>query len=490
MSFQVYGPLRPTSPLYQRRSSASSDSFAAGQYVSRGLGRACLGEANSYHIVYGSRQSGKTSLLFRIDSLLRNTTAQPCWVSFQRVPSTAAGTGIRFLVEQVSSDLEVPGSPSAIARQVAEGGRAFDTWLAEVARGRSVVLLLEEVGALTASDRHHLGNQLRGMFDSRHRLGLERVTVILFGGIELFDMATREVSPLRNVCTRTHLADLSLTSSEALLLEGLRDHAEPEVLAAEIPAIAQAVFREVEGHPYLTQRLGADAAAYARVHDGSLPCAEAVRELASAMRERERGRDGYFGHLYNSVAEYGLVTACERLLQSPPYSEALPEDGMMQLRLLGVAKQHRDRWVVRNPLLRDGLEQWLPSVTSTATTVSGTAVGVEPETDLAYRRDEAALLTAIRPLPCFRTREDREAFLISAGLAEFIDRCDLSGPPARAVPRLFDCLRSHGGSGANGCQALCLFLSHILEGDWVGLSDTQQLLGAYLSHYSPQAKAS
>ena len=69
---------------------------------------------------------------------------------------------------------------------------------------------MEEIGALPVNTRQRLGSVLRGMFDSRFGSRLDYVMVILFGGIELFDMSVKEVSPFNNVCEKTYLQDFDL----------------------------------------------------------------------------------------------------------------------------------------------------------------------------------------------------------------------------------------------------------------------------------------
>ena len=356
MSFNCRGPLIPRkapcwrpNPLFQGR-----------QKELDGLTAACLAEQTRYSIVYGSGQSGKTSLLLHLEQQLRESPAEKreeprvytCWADFQRISGVPFSEVCQFLATEI-----LKGIPELRGIEVPPtfrpGGALFDDWLYDLPiRNRRVVLLLEELGCLRPETRTELGNLLRSMFNS----GTQRTAVVLFGGIELFQMVTIEVPNLHALCEKIYLEDLNPSASRAVLATGLDLALDTAERMPEFVALSEAIYGQVEGHPYLTHHFGASISMNTTTN-GRPRNENMVAKIAGQLFGNSENSDYYFESLFEAIRQKKLVEDCCRLLDRPPSSGLDP--AMVMLRLLGVAKLGPGVWTVRNRLLEGVLKTWL-----------------------------------------------------------------------------------------------------------------------------------
>jgi len=352
VSFKYRGPLFPQEAPHSR----ANPLFHGRQRELYTLIEACQGYKTSYYVVYGGRQSGKTSLLLHLHHRLRQLAYEeeedskifPCWADFQHFPGTSLQDVCLFLATQILKS--VPGLGGCeVPRTFGQGGPLFDDWLCDIPlKGRRVVLLLEELATLPQETRQALGNILRAMFTS----DTQRISLVLFGGIELLSMASQEVSSLLNVCEKIHLSDLSLDASRSVLAGGLGLDSDQSEGVEEFATMSAAIYGQVAGHPYLTQCLGERVLEYwQKAH--RFPLEPAVGNLSCQLLKDDR----HFNDLHNAIQQYGLLEDCQRLLNHPPHSGHDP--AMVRLNLLGVAKRAGDEWTVRNHLLECALKTWL-----------------------------------------------------------------------------------------------------------------------------------
>jgi hypothetical protein len=340
-AFRYRGPLSPTDALFHGRQSEL-----------RQLTRWCQGEVQNYGIVYGGRQNGKTSLLYRFEANLPNGV-QGCRVDFQNLPSGDSAQVYAYLARQVSQALGfVMSTPPSDAPSLTD---CLCDGVAQ-SNARLVVLLLEELGALSEPARHNLANTLRAIFTNRYSntcRPLARLLVVLAGSIELYDLASHQVSPLNNICEKLYLTNLSRADAEDIVTTAL---AELDVPESQAVTLATSICARVQGHPYLTQRLGAfleDA-----VNDG-LPLSEALLDDGEAAILSD---DPLLLHIQGALEEYHLMDAVGELLSGQRRFSRQAED-LARLELLGLAHPIDGRWVVRNPLLRQALEGWMQGKT-------------------------------------------------------------------------------------------------------------------------------
>jgi hypothetical protein len=336
--FAYRGPLAPDSSLFRGREAELA-----------WLIRMCQGEVQAYAIVYGGRQTGKTSLLLRLATRLREPV-RTCRVDFQGMPGATAPQVYTYLANRVASDF--PHLAETIGTGDAPSLIDFLCRVVSEPEVGQLVLLLEELGALPQASREDLANVLRsiftGRFDSSCR-PLARLMVVLAGGIELHDLAATQVSTLHNICEAIYLPDLSDEEAVNLAADGL---SELGVSWTEAEAIGKAIYANVEGHPYLTQRLG--GALEASLGDGeSLTPAHVDRAVEQVMIG-----DPLLHHLHRALVEQDLLDAGEELLDGKMRFSRLDEE-MAKLELLGLSREADGYWVVRNRLLARVLQQVL-----------------------------------------------------------------------------------------------------------------------------------
>jgi hypothetical protein len=302
----------------------------------------------SYVIVYGGRQNGKTSLLVQLAAMLSKQT-HVCTVDFQAIPKANPGETYAYIAQVVADS--VPDAPHAPPSVDSQG---LIRYLCEVMRRPGMThyaLLLDELGALPPETRAHLANVLRAMFTGRHTAyrPLARLQVVLSGSIELYDLAVTDVSTLHNICEEMYLADLDRTDAISLIVEGLRN---VDMESDRAEQLGQAIYTYVSGHPYLTQRLGGyllESAANGEQLSPATVHSAVVRIL---------GDNPLLRHLRQAIKEYDLDKALQSLLNGHILFSRLDGE-MVQLELLGLAKKNGDYWAVRNTLLARAAQDWI-----------------------------------------------------------------------------------------------------------------------------------
>jgi hypothetical protein len=338
MSFCYHGALSPTSELYQGR----------GQLLETLLAE-CTGEVRRYQFVYGSRQSGKTSLLLRLDSELKEPSrsrVRPCLLNFQQVSGSSLPEALRFLAKGVVHALGKAES----AVPVFEEGASFGSWLAQQVGLDRLVLLFDELGALADDVRRALGNVMRSVFEARLNTDLCNVAMVFAGGIELHTLGSSANSPLQNVCKVHHLRDFTLEETTKLLRIGFKASGhEPSI--RDLAAVAGVIHARVNGHPQLTQHY-ADLELERFRGEGSPKDIEATGRLASRL-----WHDTFFSHTCRGIASYRLADKVRSVLRGDKGFEADPR--MQKLQLLGAVNwvDESEIWVIRNPLLRAFIEK-------------------------------------------------------------------------------------------------------------------------------------
>jgi hypothetical protein len=339
MSVFVYrGPLSPDSPMFRGRTVELSR-----------LIQLCQREVEAYAIVYGGRQTGKTSLLLRLANSLP-AHVRTCRVDFQGLPGATTEQIYDHLAQRVTHSLphletisQAPNAPGLI--------EFLSQVIAHPETGQ-LVLLLEELGALPKDSREGLAHVLRSIFTNRFEpsyRSLTRLMVVLAGGIELYELAATQVSPLQNICEPIYLPDLSTEEAAGLANDGLTSLG---LDAKEAKALSQTIYAHVGGHPYLVQRLG--GALEATLAEGTVPTSDQIGHIV----EQLLSGDPLLHHLRTALIEHRLLAASQDLLEGQLRFSRL-DDEMARLELLGLAREVNGCWTARNPLLAQALRDWL-----------------------------------------------------------------------------------------------------------------------------------
>ncbi len=224
------------------------------------LRQAARPTVDSYLALLGSRQTGKTTVLYRVyDQLKRAGEAvafldlAACRPAAQRADSAAqsyAHTAFKIWEELIHL-LPAPNKLRAVAAQV-DGPIRFREFLLDLARqcrSARIVVLLDEVGAFMSN----LGffETIRSVSSgSGHETeqSLKKYLFVFSGSIDLHELTTSQNSPLANMCRPIYLQDFDRAGVE-FLVHRLAD------LAPVHSDVAAYVYEQTHGHPYLTQRV-------------------------------------------------------------------------------------------------------------------------------------------------------------------------------------------------------------------------------------------
>lgn len=341
MSTFIYrGPLRPDSPLFKGRNAE----------MSRLVAMCSSRDVDTYGILYSGHQTGKTTLLKRLESTLPSSM-HICRLDFQGTPRASTPRVYTRLLESVFDSVGIrdQAAPVEDATEMAEYlSRALDR--PSVSR---YVLLIEELGSLPIETRWDLANAFRYIFSNRgsgRLVPLLKLAIILAGGNEVFNLAFSETSTLHNVCEDVYLSDLEESDAVSLVGEGLVHIGLAAGLAGDL---AREVYRQVQGHPYLTQRLGSYLEqAWERNETLNV-------ELIPAFCRKILEGDSFVRHLVAGLDELGFDEDGRELLDGSIPFDRVNEAAKTQLELLGVAGERNGRWTARNPLIATCLQSWL-----------------------------------------------------------------------------------------------------------------------------------
>ncbi|NCC35529.1 MAG: hypothetical protein EOM24_26485, partial [Chloroflexia bacterium] len=328
MAFFSTTALSPGSPVFRGRT----------EELER-LVRLCREEITAYVALYGGRQNGKTSLLRRLEAAL-GTTTRACRVNFQLIKGADPKRAFAYIGDEIVRRL-----PSGPASSVVQDGPALKQLLNERLAQPEVerfVLILDEWGALPKDTRETLANALRAIFDTRFdEPALTRLQVIFSGGVELYDLLLTDASSLHAICEPVYLTDLAEIEAVDLIADGLRNAGVDADLSIEL---GHAVYAQVSGHPYLTQRLGRELAQ--AVQRGSLPDQSTI----NAALGKIKADDSLLRRIRDDLRDQALEDAARRLLSAPLRFSRFDDDSA-RLELIGLAKQAGAYWAPRNPLL-------------------------------------------------------------------------------------------------------------------------------------------
>lgn len=479
MSFEYHGPLIPGHPLYQQRAGLLIDEGHQriedlSTYIVNACLRAAKTSANRYFTINASRQSGKTSLLLNIEKRIQENGGYACWIDFQWAYGAAPEPAINFMAQQIVRSIPELEASVQVPDKFDHDGFGFDNWLKRLPLPgtKPLVLLLEELGALPHDSRTRLGLLLRGAFSGRFETNWKHVVLIFFGGIELNDMITIEVSPLFNICENIHLLDLDATDTHCLIASGFDQPRDS--MPAELRELSQSIYAQVSGHPYLTQFLGEQALIHT-TQTGSL-----LAEIQTGLFQRHMEDSKYLDHLLRSIQKYKLVEVVKSLLETSYHPD---KNAIRELTLLGILGPGIEKPnPFRNQLIRQFLDKSIRSDgRQVPAAVSPDNTKIEAETRLIRDAKVQDLLEKLVGFACLQTTEGRHNVLTKIGIIADAVSLDLGGTAAEAVPRLFHFLEKLPRF-KNDCFPLGMFLVSANALSPVD-RETTRLIDEFISQY-------
>lgn len=480
MTFQYYGPLDPSSCLYQPRIGMATNDGQEISNLSKFIEDACLDASHdgvrSYFTISGSRQSGKTSTLLDISQRIKAAGGYTCWLDFQRAYGATPGQSVTFTARQILRAIPELGASVTIPDKFENDGYEFDHWLWELPlpEGKPVVLLMEELGALPAESRKVLAGLLRGAFTNRNDTPWNKVVLVLFGGVELYEMVSIEVSPFRNICVNISLLDLDPGAALSLVAAGFGQAGSFDT--ARLEKLAQSIYAQASGHPYLTQYLGDKALDYYKKNK-SLPI-----DIQSVLSKLRVENSEYFDYLYQSIQKYNLTEVTKSLL--PKKAKFHPDKiAIHRLELLGVLGQKTEAGhPFRNKLIEHCLGKIISDWEQETETASADDPKQEMETQLVRETKIQELSEKLFKLPCMKTPESRRDLLIKSGIEKLYPELDIKGSPKEAIRTILDGLEAQTGL-SNGSHPLGLFLTAVKSTLGPARKEIVELVDAFIAQY-------
>jgi hypothetical protein len=333
--FILRGPVPPGSSMFYGRQSELAE-----------LTGLCEGDVSAYAIVYGARQTGKSSLLLRLQRNLSPEVAHTCLVNFQEIPRADSKTTYAFIATTVSRCLQAPDRPVHDSLQF---GQALSDAIGQLG-DKKLVLLFEELGALLPETRFDLANVLRAFFTNRHtRPNLDRLMVIVAGSIEMYDLASKDLSPFNNISEPIYLPDLNQADAVALVEHGL---VRLGVGQENAHHLGELIYSHVAGYPYFTQHLaGQLEKELGRGHTLS-------EDHVEKAVEHTLVDNSLLQHMFNTLREEELFESARELVEKKVRFSRVDGE-MARLELIGLARKSGKYWQVRNPLFERALRGWL-----------------------------------------------------------------------------------------------------------------------------------
>lgn len=272
--------------------------------------------AQRQHVgIFGLRKAGKTSLLNRVGSLLREELTPVTHLDLNSVvgsPDLLRGQLVQALVRVVQDRGGLTPKTKVLGQQgqIREDVRMDLVWLDDVTRvldiiGANCVLILDEIDqAVPASFDRDGGllavlTQLRGLVQSRQATGQSSLT-LLTAGVDpaLFEKSAWDgrANPLYQFSSVRYLAPLTRDEMPTMV----RTLGRRSGLEFDAYTLMDLLFGEYGGHPLLTRQ----ACSYVHLHRGAdtLPYRVSEEEVRVAIAVRGPGTPRQ--HLIDIVGDF------------------------------------------------------------------------------------------------------------------------------------------------------------------------------------------
>ena len=207
-----------------------------------------------YIAFLSARQTGKTTLLFRLMELLSDSYA--CiLIDLSVLRAQDARACFRFVAFQLLNEFRalIDEDSFPTERAEIESPTDFLEFLRELAGALPmprIIILLDEVGALSPQASDSFFNTLRTVFTQGRGLHntLSKYLFVFSGAVDLFALTFGTNSPL-NICEKLYLRDLDLPDVAKIVGQFSK-------LGVSVPSEApQRICHLTGGHPYLIMRL-------------------------------------------------------------------------------------------------------------------------------------------------------------------------------------------------------------------------------------------
>jgi predicted Ser/Thr protein kinase len=341
--FKVVGPLDPETDYFVGR---VQELTQMSKWVK---------SAEPYGLVLGASQTGKTSLLLKLQADFQSK--YPCvYLNLQPFSDLDQSQVYQHLCEQIVEKL---GRPEKKEWPPVDYGLAFIRFLKQLSENVAssrIVLLLDEMDALSQQSLGSLANTIRGIFhQKREEHELQKLVFIYAAKTDVLTLAEGRVSPLRNITECLYLDDLNRSETIQLLEYGF---AQEDIQIDE--TTADHIYGWTHGHPYLTQALG-DILFKMRQQEDDFRLTQTSVDKAVQLLQEEG--DPNLRHVVNALERAKsdspvLLEIVRDVLESRVkirLSRTVPE--ILQLELMGIVRKGEDGYcTIRNRIYQHILQ--------------------------------------------------------------------------------------------------------------------------------------
>ena len=213
-NFQVAGPVKQKHPLYRGRTRLVEE-----------LLMVCSKPCQYYTIIHGNFRMGKTSLLRHFEHRLEQTDfIKSVLIDLRSQVHANLEQVYGYVAKHIVQKLSTHRFEQKSVRSCDDLARMLSEIMNQSLESCHLALILENLVVLTPPLRAELANTLNWMFNNRWDFpGLERVSIILTGGIEFYKLYIPGLSPLSQSCRAHFLDDLSEADAVNLIQTGLVD---------------------------------------------------------------------------------------------------------------------------------------------------------------------------------------------------------------------------------------------------------------------------
>ncbi len=207
---------------------------------------------SNYVIVLGSRQTGKTSLLLKLRSLLQNRYSF-AFIDLQSFTGLSNAQFYRSLCQEIKAQLgKVLDEPIDLGTTTGVDFLYFLSEISRISKVPRIIIMLDEMGGLSSENAHSIADTARSAFTQRQlKIAFKKLVFIFSGATDMQKLMNGEVSPLKNITQQIYITDFSREEVEKLLRMGFEEGG--ITISKEV---IDRIYHWTGGHPYLTQRLG------------------------------------------------------------------------------------------------------------------------------------------------------------------------------------------------------------------------------------------
>jgi hypothetical protein len=339
--FKTRGPLDPVN---------DSAIYAPRPELDRLLNAANAPTVDSYYAILGSRQTGKSTLLYQLRHRVRPRGIGVVLIDLALVRDQPEEQLYRFVAREVRSELEPNLARRADKQELAAlpgNPVEFREFLMDMARqvgAPRILLLMDEVEAVPGKYSDSFFGALRNIFSSRRKedeVVFEKYLIVFSGARELHRLTSGTNSPL-NIAERIYLRDLDLEGVRFLAGNFQRAN-----IAAPDGA-AEWIYAQTEGHPYLTQKLCAQI-------EQARPESITPEVVALAAEEILRSDDHLEKMIISVDEEPAASSALRQIVAGDRVQFSRLNPTLARLELLGAIRDAGQQCVVRNAIYLSAL---------------------------------------------------------------------------------------------------------------------------------------